>query len=91
MLLIVLAYLGGVLYLGVAASAVTFMAYFRVIRLIGPGPAAYSNIITPMIAMAISTLFESYRWTAIAAGGGMLALTGLAIALSARRPAAKSG
>lgn len=85
------AYVGGVLYLGIAASAVTFMAYFRVIRLIGPGPAAYSNIITPMIAMAISTLFEDYRWTAIAAGGGLLALAGLAIALSARRPAAKSG
>lgn len=85
------AYLGGVLYLGVAASAVTFMAYFSVIRLIGPGPAAYSSIITPVIAMAISTLFEHYRWTAIAAGGGALALAGLAIALSARRPAAKSG
>jgi drug/metabolite transporter (DMT)-like permease len=64
-------YLGGVLYLGVAASAVAFMAYFSLIRLIGPGPAAYSGIITPVIAMALSTVFEDYRWTAIAAGGGV--------------------
>ena len=67
------------------------MCYFSVIRLIGPGPAAYQSVITPVIAMAISTVFEDYRWTAIAAGGGVLALSGLAIALSARRPEAKSG
>lgn len=84
-------YVGGVLYLGIAASAVAFMAYFSVIRLIGPGPAAYSGIVTPVIAMAISTLFEHYHWTAIAAGGGTLAMAGLVIALSARRPVAKSG
>jgi drug/metabolite transporter (DMT)-like permease len=83
-------YIGGVLYLGIAASAVAFMAYFSVIRMIGPGPAAYSGIITPVIAMVISTLFEHYHWTAIAAGGGALAMTGLVIALSARRPIAKS-
>lgn len=83
-------YIGGVLYLGIAASAVAFMAYFSVIRMIGPGPAAYSGIITPVIAMVISTLFEHYHWTAIAAGGGALAMTGLVIALSARKPIAKS-
>lgn len=83
-------YIGGVLYLGIAASAVAFMAYFSVIRMIGPGPAAYSGIITPVIAMVISTLFEHYRWTGIAAGGGALAMAGLVIALSTRRPVAKS-
>ena len=83
-------YIGGVLYLGIAASAVAFMAYFSVIRMIGPGPAAYSGIVTPVIAMVISTLFEQYHWTGIAAGGGALAMAGLVIALSARRPVAKS-
>lgn len=84
-------YLGGVLYLGLAASAIAFMAYFSVIRMVGPGPAAYSSIITPVIAMALSTAFEHYRWTVAAAAGGLLTLGGLAIALSARKPAAKSG
>ena len=41
-------YLGGVVYLGVAASAIAFMAYFNVIRMIGPGPAAYSSVIVPV-------------------------------------------
>lgn len=84
-------YIAGLLYLGVVASAIAFMAYFSVIRQIGPGPAAYSGVITPVIAMAISTVFEGYRWTVLAAGGGALALAGLAIALSARRPAPNSG
>lgn len=80
------AYIGGVLYLGLAASAIAFMAYFSVIRMIGPGPAAYSGVIVPVIAMGISTLWEDYRWTAAAAAGGLLALAGLIIALTARKP-----
>lgn len=84
-------YLGGVLYLSIAASAVAFMCYFSVIRLIGPGPAAYSSIVTPVIAMAISTAFEGYRWTVFSVAGGVLAMAGLVIAMMARRPAVKSG
>lgn len=79
-------YIGGVVYLGVAASAIAFMAYFSVIRMIGPGPAAYSSVIVPVIAMGISTVFEGYRWTLLAAAGGALAMAGLVIALTARRP-----
>lgn len=84
-------YLGGVLYLSIAASAIAFMCYFSVIRLIGPGPAAYSSIVTPVIAMAISTAFEGYRWTSFSVAGGVLAMAGLVIAMMARRPAVKSG
>ncbi|MEK6636897.1 MAG: DMT family transporter [Pseudomonadota bacterium] len=79
-------YLGGVVYLGVAASAIAFMAYFSVIRMIGPGPAAYSSVIVPVIAMGISTVFEGYRWTLLAGAGGALAMAGLVIALTARKP-----
>lgn len=86
-----LGYIAGVAHLGLLASAVAFMAYFSVIRAIGPGPAAYSGIITPVIAMALSTGFEDYRWSLLAAAGGVLAMAGLVIALTARRPDTKSG
>ncbi len=79
-------YVGGVLYLGIAASAVAFMAYFNVIRMIGPGPAAYSSVIVPVIAMGISTVFEGYRWTMLAGVGAALTMAGLVIALTARKP-----
>lgn len=85
------AYLAGVIYLGVFASAVAFTCYFIVIRAVGPARAAYSSVLTPIIAMVISTVLEDYQWSLLAAAGGVTALVGLLIALSARRPVAKSG
>ena len=83
-------YIGGVLYLGIFASAVAFTCYFGVIRAVGPARAAYSGVLTPIIAMVISTVVEDYRWSLLAAAGGAVALSGLVIALSARRPVVKS-
>ena len=74
----------GLVYLALAASALAFTLYFRIIRLIGPARAAYSSVLVPIIAMALSTLFEGYRWTALAAAGGVLVLAGLVIALRSR-------
>jgi drug/metabolite transporter (DMT)-like permease len=84
-------YIGGVLYLGVFASAIAFTCYFSVIRAVGPARAAYSSVLTPILAMIISTVVEDYRWSWLAAAGGVVALAGLLIALSARRPEPKSG
>ncbi len=80
-------YVAGILYLGLAASALCFPLYFNVIRVIGPAKAAYSSVIVPVIAMFLSTLFEGYRWSPLAIGGAALAGVGLVIALTARRPA----
>ena len=80
-------YVAGVLYLGIVASSLAFTLYFRIIRAIGPAKAAYNSVIVPVIAMLLSTLFEGYRWSPLAAAGGVLAGIGLVVALSARRPA----
>ncbi len=74
----------GLLYLGLAASALAFPFYFGVIRAIGPAKAAYSSLIVPVIAMALSTVFEGYHWSLLAVAGGVLALIGLTIALRSR-------
>ena len=78
-------YLGGVLYLGVIASAVTFPLYFHIIRDVGPGQAAWSSVLIPIIAMGFSTALEGYRWATLSIAGGVVALIGLAIAV-AKRP-----
>jgi len=57
-----------------------------VLRVIGPAKAAYSSVIVPVIAMLLSTLFEGYRWSPLAAAGAALTGVGLVIALRARRP-----
>ena len=41
--------------------------YFQLIRIIGPARAAYSTLVVPVIAMALSTAFEGYRWSTLAA------------------------
>jgi drug/metabolite transporter (DMT)-like permease len=79
------AYLGGVLYLGVIASALAFPLYFNVIRAVGPGQAAWSSVLVPIIAMGFSTAFEGYRWSPLSIAGGVVALVGLVIAV-AKRP-----
>lgn len=81
-----LTYWLGTAHLGLLASSLAFTCYFSVIRAVGPGAAAYSSVLTPVFAMILSTMFESYHWTALAVGGGALAFAGLLIALTARRP-----
>ncbi|HWW55951.1 MAG TPA: DMT family transporter [Sphingopyxis sp.] len=78
-------YIGGVLYLGVMASALAFPLYFNVIRAIGPGQAAWSSVLVPIIAMGFSTAFEGYHWATLSIAGGVVALIGLVIAV-AKRP-----
>jgi drug/metabolite transporter (DMT)-like permease len=80
-------YIAGIVYLGVAGSALAFTLYFGVIRAIGPARAAYSSVLIPIIALAISTIFEGFRWSAQAAVGAALTLAGLWVAIRARSPA----
>jgi drug/metabolite transporter (DMT)-like permease len=72
----------GVIYLALFASVLTFSLYYPVVRRIGPAKAAYSSVIVPIIAMGFSTWLEGYRWTSLTVTGALLALGGMAAALS---------
>ena len=72
----------GLTYLALLASVLCFSLYFPVVRKIGPGRAAYSSVLVPVIAMGLSTIFENYQWSLLAATGGLLALGGMLVALS---------
>jgi drug/metabolite transporter (DMT)-like permease len=77
-------YAFGLVYLALAASCLAFSLYFPVVRKIGPARAAYSSVMVPIIAMALSTVFEGYSWTLLAGAGAVLALGGMLVALGGR-------
>lgn len=76
----------GTAYLAIAGSVVTFPLYYTLIRQLGAGRAAYNGVAVIVIAMLISTAFEGYRWSPLAAAGAVLAMAGLVVALRARKP-----
>jgi drug/metabolite transporter (DMT)-like permease len=76
---------GGVLWLSLVGSVAAFPIYFALIRQIGAGRAAFTNVIVPVVAMALSTLFEAYVWTPLSVAGSVVAMVGLVIALSPSR------
>jgi drug/metabolite transporter (DMT)-like permease len=78
----------GLIYLALFASALAFVLYVKILREVGPGRAAYSSLLVPIIAMLFSTLFEDYNWTLLAGCGCALALAGLLLALNSAKPAA---
>lgn len=72
----------GLAYLAIFASALAFSLYLPVVRKIGPGKAAYSSVLVPIIAMGFSTWLENYRWSHTAVLGAALVLGGMLGALS---------
>jgi drug/metabolite transporter (DMT)-like permease len=80
------AYVLSLLYLSVFGSIAAFGAYLTLLKHVGAGPAAFVGVATPVVAMALSTLFEGYRWTWIAGLGVVLAVAGNWLALRAARP-----
>lgn len=80
-------YVAGLLWLGLAGSVVCFPLYFGIIRDVGAGPAAWSSVLIPVIAMGFSTLIEGYVWSGLSIAGSILAVTGLIVALKPRRQA----
>jgi len=74
-------YLLSLAYLSVFGSVVAFGAYLTLLKRVGGGPAAFVGVATPIIALALSTLVEGYRWTWIAVLGVVLAVIANWIAL----------
>ncbi len=79
-------YLGSLAYLAFFASVIGFGSYLTLVQRIGADRAAYAGVLFPVVALAVSTLLEGYRWSAAAAIGVALVLVGNLLVL-VRRPA----
>jgi drug/metabolite transporter (DMT)-like permease len=64
------------LYLSVFGTILAFGAYLRLLVVLGPEKASYSGLLIPFFAIVLSTIFEGYQWTFMAATGFILVATG---------------
>lgn len=80
-------YVASLLFLSVLASVVAFTTYLSLIQRIGADRAAYTTILFPVIALAMSTHYEGYVWTWPAAIGVLLVAAGNVMVLRRPKPA----
>jgi drug/metabolite transporter (DMT)-like permease len=69
-------YVWALLFLAIFGSAVAFTTYLLLVERLGSARAAYATVLFPVVALALSTLFEGYRWNAVEAFGLVLCLAG---------------
>jgi drug/metabolite transporter (DMT)-like permease len=84
-------YVASLVYLALFGSIVAFVAYFLLLRQVGAAPASFLGVSTPVVAMLLSTLFEGYQWTWVAAIGVALAVGGIVLALGGKRDRQTAG
>jgi drug/metabolite transporter (DMT)-like permease len=70
------AYTSSLIYLSLFGSVLAFGSYLTLLGRIGSARAGYAMVLFPLVALAISTLFEGYVWTPLAATGVVLVLAG---------------
>ncbi|MGH8779477.1 DMT family transporter [Paraburkholderia sp.] len=78
-------YVGALAYLAVPGSVIGFTAYLMLVGRIGPERAAYCTVLFPIVALAVSTVFEGYQWSALAVIGLVLVVAGNLVAFDLTR------
>lgn len=69
-------YTASLVYLSVFGTVLVFAAYIKLLVSIGPDRAAFTSLIIPFVAIALSTIFEDYQWTPIAVIGFLVVIIG---------------
>ena len=80
-------FLLSLLYLSLLGSVVAFAAYLGLIQRIGAAMASYANVLIPIVALALSSLFEGYQWKVFAVAGLGVSLAGNLLVMRGRMKA----
>lgn len=78
-------YVWSLIYLSVFGSVFAFGAYLSLIGRIGAGRAGYVQLLVPIIALLLSSVFEDYRWDTTAIAGVLLILAGNFVVLERKK------
>jgi drug/metabolite transporter (DMT)-like permease len=77
-------YLGSLAYLSIFGSVIAFSCYIKLIGIMGPERVGYVSVVTPLLAMLLSTFFEGFDWAWYDYVGIALALLGNILILRPR-------
>lgn len=69
-------YLGALVFLSLVATIFGFTAYLALVERLGASRAAYILVITPLVALGLSTIFEDYQWSVAAVIGVLFIAVG---------------
>jgi drug/metabolite transporter (DMT)-like permease len=78
------AYVISLLYLAVFGSVIAFGTYLTLLGQMGVDRAAYVMVVFPLVALALSTLYEGLVWTTAGLAGVGLVVVGNVLALRRR-------
>lgn len=80
-------FLGALAWLALAGSIGAFGAYYALVHRVGAAKAGYTGVLTPLVALAVSSALENFLWTGLTLAGIALAVLGNVVALWPRTPA----
>lgn len=75
-------YLASLLYLAVPGSVLGFLTYLGLVQRLGPEKAVYATLFFPIVALLVSTYFESFEWIYTDFIGLVMIIIGNAIVLT---------
>jgi drug/metabolite transporter (DMT)-like permease len=75
------AFLGSLAWLALLGSIVAFGAYYVLVHRVGTAKAGYVGVLTPLVALVVSSVFENFLWTGLTLAGIALAVLGNVVAL----------
>lgn len=71
-------------YLALFGSVAAFAGYLTLIRRIGVARAGYIGVMVPIVALAVSAVFEGFRWHALTGVGIAVSVAGNVVVLRER-------
>lgn len=75
-------YVASLIYLSLFGTVIAFACYFVLLKDIGPEKASYTVVLFPLVAVALSMVFEGFVWHIHTAIGFILVLTGNVLVLT---------
>ena len=83
-------FLGSLAWLALAGSIGAFGAYYALVHRVGTAKAGYVGVLTPVVALVVSSVLENFLWTGLTVAGIALAILGNVVALWPRAAGSSS-